>query len=82
MVEYEHFTYYKKGNQIERDFVLNTPLETGMIHINWRAYMFHAFCKVDKFSMAPVAKVFEAQLGSPVTYTQRASRISDVLQRR
>merc|ERR1712078_908750 len=25
-------------------------------------------CKVDKFSMAPVAKVFEAQLGSPVTF--------------
>merc|ERR1712078_678705 len=24
--------------------------------------------KVDKFSMAPVAKVFEAQLGSPVTF--------------
>jgi len=25
-------------------------------------------CKVDQFSMAPVAKVFEAQLGSPVTF--------------
>merc|ERR1711937_320163 len=25
-------------------------------------------CKVDKFSMAPVAKVFEAQLGKPVTF--------------